>query len=465
MPEMIPVGNTGIQPDTLGSISKMIGLRSSMIGLQQQQQNLQTGAYQQQSAQASAQQDQQKNQELQSLAQFTKSAAQDPSYQNADGSANVQKYQQDAMKVAPTYGQAYIGQMTSNFNGAVENRKAMLGLTKEQQGMVQSGVQSIGQGADATAELSRLRGVSDDPGYQNMLDNLLGHKPNVGMMSDVDAKKAEQQWAAGLSAHLGGPALQLPSSVDQGGQVQPGTTSPYTGGFTPSGSAVPKVPGIMDTPAYKAAVAAATSGAGTRATGNASADITASNNVIAGLRDARANIDLTKRVDQLADLVDPGALPEKVSQGLGALGFQDVNQARSELVKDLGRIRGNFSDRAGSDQRAATVLEGLPTDKTPTQTIHQAMDLTRGTAKQDLALGQIQAKSSGVTGGNMNGFQGDYAHAVSAASPLMHEYMSLSPQDQVGFFRRNFKTRAQAEAFRAQANSVKKMSPDVFGQQ
>ena len=201
-----------------------------------------------------------------------------------------------------------------------------------------------------------------------------------------------------------------------------------------------------------------------RQTGTGNADVDTSNNVVAAQRDARQNIDLTHRIDQLAEIVNPGALPAKISAGLGALGLQDVNQARTELEKDLGRLRGGLSARAGSDQRAAEVLTGLPTATTPTQTIHQAMDVTRGTAKQDLALGALREKAAKATGGQMNGFQGDYAHAVSAASPLMHEFLSLSPQDQVGFYQRNFKTKEQAKAFRDQAQSVKKLSPDVIGQ-
>jgi hypothetical protein len=92
------------------------------------------------------------------------------------------------------------------------------------------------------------------------------------------------------------------------------------------------------------------------------------------------------------------------------------------------------------------------------------MDMTRGFARQDLALGSLREKAAKATGGQMNGFQGDYAHATAAASPLMHEYLALSPQEQVGFFQRNFKTKDQAKAFRAQAESVKKLSPDVVGQ-
>jgi hypothetical protein len=79
-------------------------------------------------------------------------------------------------------------------------------------------------------------------------------------------------------------------------------------------------------------------------------------------------------------------------------------------------------------------------------------------------LGALRQKAAQATGGQMNGFQGDYAHAVSAASPLMHEYLALPPADQVGFFKRNFQTAAEAKAFRAQAESVKKLSPDVVGQ-
>jgi hypothetical protein len=144
--------------------------------------------------------------------------------------------------------------------------------------------------------------------------------------------------------------------------------------------------------------------------------------------------------------------------------MQDVNQARTELDKDLSRLKANLSSRAQSDTRAGPILDSLPDSTKPTQTIHQAMDQTRGLSRQDLALGKLQEKSSKETKGGMNGFQGDYAHAVSSASPLMHEYLSLTPAEQVGFFRRNFATKEQAKAFRDQAEAVKKRSPDVIGQ-
>src|ERR1700733_11867223 len=129
MPDQISPVAAQIQPvDPMKGLSQL----SSILQFRQQQQNLQTGAYQQQAVQAAAQQDQQKNQELQSLAQFTRSAAQDPQYHNPDGSLNVQKFQTDASAAAPTYGQAYIGQATSNANASIDNRKALLSLSNEQ---------------------------------------------------------------------------------------------------------------------------------------------------------------------------------------------------------------------------------------------------------------------------------------------------------------------------------------------
>jgi hypothetical protein len=195
-------------------------------------------------------------------------------------------------------------------------------------------------------------------------------------------------------------------------------------------------------------VAGQTAGNVSRAGGSGSADIDASNNVVAGQRDARTNIDLTKRIDQLADVVNPGTVAAKVSAGLGALGLQDVNQARTELQKDLGRLQTNYTSRAGSDERARTILSGLPTDTTPTQTIHQAMDVTRGSARQDLALGSLQAKNSKATNGQMNGFQSEYSHAVGAASPLMHEYWSLPKAEQAQFLKRNANSPQEAQQMR-----------------
>jgi hypothetical protein len=80
-----------------------------------------------------------------------------------------------------------------------------------------------------------------------------------------------------------------------------------------------------------------------------------------------------------------------------------------------------------------------------------------------LALGKLREKAAKATNGQLNGFQGEYSHAVSTASPLMHEYLSLTPEEQIGFFKRNFSSKEQARAFRDQAEVVKRKNPDVIG--
>jgi hypothetical protein len=411
---------TGINPPP-----SPLGNLSGILGIQQQAQNLQTGQYKQQEAQAGASQAQQQNSELQALAAFTKNAASDPSYQNPDGSANVAKFQRGAMAVAPTYGQAYIGQMTQNFNGDVENRKALLGLGQEQQKTIATALQSIAQDPNASHEsavatIGNLRGLSSDPAFQGMLDRTLGRLPNTGMVPDKQGTSTIQQWAARAAAATGGPALASPSSVDQGGQIQPGATSNYTGAFSPSGTAIPKVPGIMDTPAYKAAIAAATAGAGGRATGTAGSDIDRANQVSANIKAAPATIQTSQQIDALADQIHSGKFADAISKAAAAVGQQSDTYARQLLKKDLGIIQTQLTAAAPSDSRAATILSGTPDATSDAQTIHGAMDYVRGTARQNLAQGQnlnaYKAKRP-----DLSGFQAADDAFTGAAGPLVHE--------------------------------------------
>ena len=442
---------------------------SQVLGIKQAQQNLQTGAIQQQAAQAESEQAQQKNAELQAVGKLTSQAYSSGHYKAADGSFDNQKFANDVSSVAPVYGQQIANDATARAGEIYHNQQTLLNLTNDQRKTIgdsfgaMAADPSIDHGKFIDQVESLRDQLKDNPGVSRMLTSIATAMPNTSGPQLQQALRNAAVAANSPSAAQTNPGVGTYQGVNG---VQPYQTNPQAvGGVKNIGAPLgPQGLSPTDQIAYQAARAGATTSASTRAAGSGSADIDTSNQVVSALKDAKTNIDLTHRIDQLADVVAPGALPEKVRSGLGALGLQDVNQAQTELEKDLGRLRGPLAARAGSDSRAAEALEGLPTVKTPTQTIHQAMDFTRGVAKQDLALGQLRDKNAKETGSNMTGFQGDYAHAVSAASPLMHEYLSLSPQDQVGFFQRNFKTKAQAQAFRAQAEAVKKMSPDVFGQ-
>lgn len=218
---------------------------SDLMNVKRSQQALQIGQQQLQSQTAEAQQAQQKNQELQSLSQFTKSAAQDPAYHNPDGSLNVQKYQTDAMAAAPTYGQAYIGQMTSNANAMVDNRKALLDLSNEQRKTIGGYFGAVAAKPNASREdfldaAEQARGVSDDSGYQKAVDRMLMGAPDIKSLPTAQASAAIQQHARGIAMQTGAPdtAQSTPAvSMVQGqsGLVPTNVNPQAPGGVAPVG--------------------------------------------------------------------------------------------------------------------------------------------------------------------------------------------------------------------------------------
>jgi hypothetical protein len=447
------------------SPSKGFQTLSDLVGLKQKQQALDTGAFTQQSAQAEAAIKQQGAKENQAGAQLLS----DPVGNGlTDDDGNPMKGARAKILAAmPTTGDSHYQDLLTAAKGHVEFKKAALNLR-----------------GDVKSEASaRLAGVAADPNaglpeIQDAITNLKNDYAGTPAENDVNtiANVSKQAVDAAAKSHgvagakqvimgfsrgyltnagitgAGGVAGPPQATSNAAGQTQ--NRDPMTGAL----SAPPLGPGATNPASPTVA------GATTRQVKTGNADVDTSNTVVDAQRDARANIDLTKRIDQLAEVVRPGAAASKIRATLGALGLQDANQAQTELDKDLARLKGSLASRAQSDTRAGPILEQIPDSAKPTDTIHQAMDITRGFNRQDLALGQLREKSSKATGGQMNGFQGDYAHAVAAASPLMHEYLALSPTEQVDFYKRNFKTREQAQAFRDQARSVKRMSPDVIGQ-
>jgi hypothetical protein len=426
----------------LDSMSKVLGIGSDVLGLQQKKQALQLQAQQITQGQIETQAQQESNQFLSSWSPGKHhddsglldigSAQNDPGFQAMSGAGKLK----------------VMTQLNGMQTQQLQNKTSLLKLNAEAVGQLAKVSQAASEHPEqAPALFQAFAAQGPDNAKAAGIYGPLLQKANwnpdalrtvAAQAQDISGQQSQTNVIPGTNA-----AGQRTVSKPRTGET---ALAPTSGGADVNPTA-PKVAGQT-----------------TRQAKTGNADVDTSNMVVDSLRDSRANIDLTKRIDQLADVVQPGAIASKVSSGLGALGLQDVNQARTELDKDLNRLKGSLASRSESDKRAGPILDQIPDSAKPTNTIHQAMDITRGFNRQDLALGNLREKSSKATGGQMNGFQGDYAHAVSAASPLMHEYHALSPQDQVGFFQRNFKTKEEAKAFRAQAESVKKLSPDVIGQ-
>jgi hypothetical protein len=441
MPEMIPVGNTGIQPDALGSISKMIGLRSGMIGLQQQQQALQTGAYGQQSAQAKAQVDTQQAQQFQALGNFTKSAINSPDYfDNKDpntGNFLADKFRRDASMVAPNR-QTDIAEALADANQAVTNKKAVLSLNVDQQKRAAGFAAALAGKTDATPQdandtADMIRSI--DPGNKLLNDaanNMLQHFGTAKSSSD------RQQIASGVASLLAGQS-PLASATNAAGQFQTQNTLTTARTQTPTGEGVtnPTTPQIA--------------GQAARQTGTAGSDIEQANQISANTKAAPATIQTSQQIDDLADQIHSGKFVAAISKAAAAVGMKEDTYARQLLEKDLGIIKTQLTAAASSDARAGTILSGTPDATSDPQTIHGAMDYVRGAARQNLAQSQnlnaYRAKHP-----DLSGFQQADNTFTGAAGPLVHEFLSLKPGSQrQAFFSRNFSDPQKALEFRNKA--------------
>jgi hypothetical protein len=169
-----------------------------------------------------------------------------------------------------------------------------------------------------------------------------------------------------------------------------------------------------------------------------------------------AAVELTKQIDRLKDDIDNGTVAKKISEAGNYLGFSSVNQARSQLIKDLGQVKGLAVARAGSDSRAETILEGYPTDTTPANTLHAAMDYIRGTARQNLARGSLLSQYQKEDPQGLRGFQAADNIMTNQTDPLMHEFLALPANQRAGFYQRNFGNAQEAQEFKNRVTALQK---------
>lgn len=449
--------------DTLNSI---LGIQSKRLALQKQAQdlqigaqNLETGAATQQTAQAGAQEAQQKMQERQLLQSVMKSGVDDQgrSIYNDKNEVDPDKLASFAGRRLPLTGQDVMQGLIKTKSDTTALASAIGDLTDKNRTQVSGVVRSFVNNPNANSE--SINAALTDYAKQNpsaatavlSMQDLVKHYDSAQGMKDKNALLLH------LSQQFGPQSQTAQENAPAAGTNlagQPTITNKMTG----ETSLAPNSTG------YRAPTPPEIAGQTTRQTDAATADIATSNKVIDAQRDAANNIVLTKRVDQLAEIVNPGALPTVVKRYLSATGMTSVAQAQEELKKDLGTLRGTVALSAGSEGRANVALEGFPESTAQTQTLHVAMDKVRGLNRQTLALGKMQQANAQSTGANMQGFNGEYAHATEAANGLMHEYLSLSPGEQVDFVKRNFTKKADARQFVDHAEAVKKMSPGIFGE-
>lgn len=196
-------------------------------------------------------------------------------------------------------------------------------------------------------------------------------------------------------------------------------------------------------------------GATALATGAAGGDVDRANEVGGLQQQSAAAIQLTKQADKLKEELDSGHLAKMISNTGNYLGFSSVNDARAQLNQDLGKMKGLVASRAGSDSRAAAMLEGYPQDTTPNNTFHADMDYLRGTARQNLARGKLLDDQYSK---DRRGFQAADNLMTRTTNPLMHEFNALKPEERGAFYKHNFTNPQDAQAFKHEVEALKKHS-------
>lgn len=425
---------------------------NNILGLQQKRQGLQIQAQE-------LQQQELKTQQQQGVQQFFQQW--DPTeHISDDGTTDTESvHNSAAYKMAGNAKPLIDQQLISIKTGQLQNKQALSGLNND---LVNMYARNMGA-------------LADDPDVQQgNIDGQAKVKASLAQFSQLSPDTARV-------AQIIGPVLQhappdklnhlLKSQqmlgadvLGQRGQQNPQETRNSAGQIinrnvgTGALSAAPNGAGAINPTTSD--VAGRTAGS----VGTASGDRERANEIGGMQQDSSAAIAITKHIDQLATEIHSGHLAKMISESGNYLGFSSVNEARSQLNKDLGRVRGLASARAGSDSRAATLLEGYPTDTTPENTIHAAMDYLRGTARQNLARGQLLTQYQKSDPQGLRGFQAADNILSRTTNPLMHEYLSLKPDEQKSFYRHNFSTAKEAQAFKDEVNALKKHSR-VFDQQ
>ena len=441
------------QANPVQTASGILGLQQQRQALQTAQQDYQTGQATQQSAQAGAASATLANQKQ----QFVQSYMSNPANQGRD----LEEMHKDLLAGAGDVGEGMYQKMVEGRRLQTNLKNEVMDLNTKQRGLAvttltpYSDPSNVQPNSAMAADIQNL--ADQDPSLAGVA-HWIGQSSK--MLPDPSTAKDPQtaaQMAAKRAQLIQGEILSYtgknPSSattVDKGSTIQPGQTGPL-GSFTPTGDAIKKDLAPNQTPGY----VAATTSAGKRAGGAAESDIERSNQVSATVQPSSAAIPLTQHIDDLADQIKSGKFAATISKAAAAAGMSESTYARQTLEKELGQVKSMATSGAGSDARAATILSGYPTAETDTKTIHTAMDLTRGTFRQNLAradqLNSLKSKDS-----SMQGAQHADDILTGSTTPLMHEFNALkTPAERSAFYSRNFGSAKEAEEFRNKVSGMK----------
>lgn len=227
----------------LNTLSNILGMKSKQLTIQGQQQGLEGQA-------ADVQAKQQTMQERQAVSQMFRSGVDDQGnpIRNANGDPDFSKLLPALTRMAPLTGQDYAQSLIKSQTDKVGLQAASTSLDAAQRKLLMGPVQAAAidpsaKSADVNAGIDNL--VKAHPEMENAAGYL---KSLTTHLDSVQDPAQRTQFVNRIAAHMqvGQEVGTQPqaASVDAGGQVQTGTTSPPVSGgaFTPAASLTKTIP-------------------------------------------------------------------------------------------------------------------------------------------------------------------------------------------------------------------------------
>lgn len=435
--------NQGLQ-----TLSDLMGLKQQQQGLQLQGQALQIGA-----ANVNAAQRQQQARGFLTNLMQSKKDEQGNSILGPDGQPDPGKTIAAVARNVPSdLAQPIIQDIIKTQTDRVGLESASANLDANERRMLMGPVEAAGLNPDVKAA-----DINDD------IDNLVAAHPEMGnaatrlksLVSRLDSVPPEGRANAvnAIAAHM---------QVGQGVETQPTNVEYPTTAGTVTGTKAPPAAGgtvkpsgqIIAGTAGSTSAAGAIAGASARGAGTANIDVQRADLVSSLVQPSEAAIGLTQQIDSLADQIHSGKFADAISRAAADLGEQTDTYARQLLKKDMGQLSARATQNAPTDKRMETILSGHPEASSDPQTIHTAMDYIRGSFRQSLERGQL-LQSYRQKHPDLTGFQNADDALTGMKDPLMTEFQSLqTPQERIGFYRRNFRTKQEAAAFQSKVQGV-----------
>ncbi len=450
--------NVNVDPGKgLQTLSDLVNFQRSKVALQQQQQDIQSKGLGIQQQQAELQQTQQSAGQRAGTASFMQNF--DPTkHVGADGTLDLDGVFSDP-KLRQAAGDNFpqlMQQMLAVKQGQLTAKQSLVDLNASTRNQLQQQLGALRTDPDVVNDTPAGRQKVNDV-YDSFSENGPTEARVASLYKPMTQHAPAGQLAQALSiAQLQGQSAaqqsstQAPSFTDTGGNLV-NTNPQAAGGTLGAQPALTKGLSPTDQPGYRARVASVTGTAGTLATGAAGVDVDRQAEVSKGVQAASAGIPLTQQADRLVDMIDSGKAAQWLAEKKIAIGSNSPESvARVELGKILSAVRNNSAASAGakSVEGLQQQAEANPQSNYPAEAVHAAMDVARGSMRQQIERNQNLAGYT-KTHGDAGGFAASDSALTSARNPLAVEYNSITdPAAKAAFIKRQFPNdRAAAKAF------------------